>query len=158
MPVYFALQDELNVNLKTNIRYILKLRTLFYYLLTCFWIIIFSNCSKVSADKLYGEWKYIKVENLDKNNPDSVSAADLKTDHPSISFTKTHKLQINWGGKVLSHGTFKIDDRMIRYTEILEDNRTREFPFLIKELSDTLLIFETMAASSTRVTAVKSSK
>jgi hypothetical protein len=121
-------------------------------------ISIFSNCSQVSADKLYGEWKYIKVENLDKNNPDSVTATDLKIENPSITFTKTHKLQIMWGGKVLSHGTFRMEDRMIRYTEILEDNRTREFPFLIKDLSDTVLIFETMAASSTRVTAVRLSK
>lgn len=136
----------------------MKLRTLYYYLLTCFLITIFYSCRKVSADKLYGEWTYIKVENLDKTSPDSVSAADLKTQHPSISFTKSHKLEINWGGKKLSHGTFKMEDRMIRYTEILDDNRTREFPFLIKELSDSLLIFETMAASSTRVTAVKLSE
>ena len=121
-------------------------------------ITILYSCSKVSADKLYGEWTYIKVENLDKTSPDSVSAADLKTQHPSISFTKSHKLEINWGGKKLSHGTFKMEDRMIRYTEILDDNRTREFPFLIKELSDSLLIFETMAASSPRVTAVKLSE
>ena len=144
--------------LNDNLKDILKLRDLFYYISGFILIFITSSCEPISADRLYGKWEYIKVENLNKNNPDSISATELKVENPSITFTQSNKLQINWGGKILSHGTFKMEDRMIRYTEILKDNRTREFPFLIKVLSDTILIFETMTANSTRITAVKMGK
>jgi hypothetical protein len=58
-----------------------------------------------------------------------------------------------WGGKLLSYGTFRMEDNMIRYKEVLEGGTTREFPFLIKKISENRLVFETMEQDATRITA-----
>jgi uncharacterized membrane protein len=60
-----------------------------------------------------------------------------------------------WGGKVLSHGKFKTDGKNIRYTETLPDGKTREFPFWVMKLTDKEIVFETMGADGSRVTAVR---
>ena len=49
-----------------------------------------------------------------------------------------------WGGKRLSHGKFRMEDSMIRYKENLEGGTTREFPFLIKEITNDKLVFENL--------------
>ena len=126
-----------------------------YYFSACFLLLLLSNCNQIPAGKLYGKWKYIQVENLNINDTDSVTAGELKIQDPLIEFTKSNKLVIYWGGKILSHGTFKMENRMIRFTEDLGNGKTREFPFLIKDISESVLVFETMSASSTRVRAVK---
>ncbi len=114
------------------------------------------NCTSVPAEDLFGKWNYVKIENSDKEDADSVTTSELKIQNPSIEFTKPDSLKIYWGGKVLSKGNFRMDKKMIRYTEILTENRVREFPFLIVEISPKTLVFETMEAKSTRITAVKS--
>lgn len=100
-----------------------------------------------------GRWNYIKVVNADPE--DITSDEELKQASPAIIFTETNDLIIEWGGKQLSHGKYKLDGKMIRYTESLEGGRTREFPFLISKLTDTELVFETMEKNYSRVTAIK---
>lgn len=117
-------------------------------------LIVFSSCSNViDADELYGRWDYVAVENF--NPPDSLTSHEIIKQAPSILFSKDNKLVIEWGGKQLSHGTYRMDGKMIRYTEFLEGGRKREFPFLIKELGDKELIFQTMEQNYTRVKAEK---
>lgn len=119
-------------------------------------LLFFAACkSSINPEDLYGKWKYIKVENPDANPPDSVSSSDLQAQAPYIQFTKNNDLVIMWGGKVLSHGKFKTDGKNIRYTETLPDGKTREFPFWVMKLTDKEIVFETMGADGSRVTAVR---
>ena len=117
-------------------------------------LIVFSSCSNaIDADELYGRWDYVAVENF--NPPDSLTREELIAQAPAILFSKDNKLVIEWGGKQLSHGTYRLDGKMIRYTEFLEGGGKREFPFLIKELGDKELLFQTMEQNYTRVKAKK---
>ena len=117
-------------------------------------LIVFSSCSNaIDADELYGRWDYVAVENF--NPPDSLTREELIAQAPTILFSKDNKLVIEWGGKQLSHGTYRLDGKMIRYTEFLEGGIKREFPFLIKELGDKELLFQTMEQNYTRVKAKK---
>ena len=117
-------------------------------------LILFSSCSNaIDADELYGRWDYVAVENF--NPPDSLTREELIAQAPAILFSKDNKLVIEWGGKQLSHGTYRLDGKMIRYTEFLEGGIKREFPFLIKELGDKELLFQTMEQNYTRVKAKK---
>ena len=117
-------------------------------------LIVFSSCSNaIDADELYGRWDYVAVENF--NPPDSLTREELIAQAPAILFSKDNKLVIEWGGKQLSHGTYRLDGKMIRYTEFLEGGIKREFPFLIKELGDKELLFQTMEQNYTRVKAKK---
>lgn len=117
---------------------------------------IASSCkSSIKSDELYGEWKYVKVESPREDPPLLMEEDDLKVDHPSIKFSKGNHLVIMWGGKKLSDGTFRMEDRMIRFKENLKKGATREFPFLITEFSKDRMVFETMSQDLTRVTAVR---
>jgi len=116
--------------------------------------IITSSCTKsISVEDLYGRWNYIAVENF--NPPDSLTKNELIEQSPAIIFSADNKLVIEWGGKQLSHGTYRMDGKMIWYTESLEGGRKREFPFLIKELGENELVFETMEQNYTRIKAKK---
>ena len=117
-------------------------------------VLFLSSCiNSVRTEDLYGRWNYIKVDNL--NPADSLTIVEIRNQSPVIIFSKNKNLVIEWDGKQLSHGTFRLEGKMIRYTEFLEGNRKREFPFLIKKITDTELIFETMEQNFTRVTARK---
>lgn len=119
-----------------------------------FSVLVLASCSNaIDADELYGRWDYIAVENF--NPPDSLTKEELIAQAPAILFSKDNKLVIEWGGKQLSHGTYKMDGKMIRYTEFLEGGGKREFPFLIKELGEKELVFETMEQNYTRIKAKK---
>ncbi|HEY2582336.1 MAG TPA: hypothetical protein VGI43_11045 [Mucilaginibacter sp.] len=119
-------------------------------------ILLFPSCkSSINPDNLYGKWKYIKVANPNAIPPDSVASDELALQAPYIQFTKSDSLIIIWGGKVLSHGKFRIDGQNIRYTETLADGKTREFPFWVSKLTDKEIIFETTTQDKSRVTAVK---
>ena len=125
-----------------------RIRILFIF------IVFISSCSNfVSPEDLYGRWNYVQVEN--SNSADSLTKDELKKQSPAIIFSENKDLIIEWGGKQLSHGKFRLEGKMIRYTEFLDGNRKREFPFLIKKLTDTELVFETMEQNFTRVTARK---
>ncbi|SDM34002.1 hypothetical protein SAMN05421813_11026 [Daejeonella rubra] len=117
-------------------------------------IFLCSSCDReIEPKDLYGRWNYIAVENF--NPPDSLTRNELIEQAPAIVFSTGNKLVIEWGGKQLSHGTYKMDGKMIRYTESLEGGKKREFPFLIKELGEDELVFETMEQNYTRVKAKK---
>jgi hypothetical protein len=119
-----------------------------------FCILLCSSCSfEIEKNDLLGRWNYIKVVNADPE--DITSDEELKQASPAIIFTESNDLIIEWGGKQLSKGKYKLDGKMIRYTESLEGGRTREFPFLISKLSDTELVFQTMEKNYSRVTAIK---
>jgi len=109
--------------------------------------------STIERKDLLGRWNYIKVVNADPE--DITSDEELKQASPAIIFTETNDLIIEWGGKQLSRGKYKLDGKMIRYTESLQGGRTREFPFLISKLSDNELVFQTMEKNYTLVTAIK---
>ena len=116
--------------------------------------LVLASCSNaIDEDQLYGRWNYIAVENF--NPTDSLSRDELTAQAPAIVFSIDNKLVIEWGGKQLSHGTYRLDGKMIRYTEFLEGGIKREFPFLIKELGDKELLFQTMEQNYTRVKAKK---
>jgi hypothetical protein len=111
--------------------------------------------SSISADDLYGKWKYIKVGHPHADPPDSVRKEDIAYYAPYIQFSANNTLIIMWGGKLLSHGKFSIDGHNINYTESLPDGSTRKFPFWISELTDKEIIFETKGDEGSRVTAIR---
>jgi len=126
--------------------------TLTFMYATLFFLSV--SCARsVKPEQLYGEWKYIKVENPNQNPPYEMPDAEVRAENPSIQFSKSNDLVIMWGGKRLSYGTFRMEDNMIRYKEVLEGGTTREFPFLIKKISENRLVFETMEQDATRITA-----
>jgi len=115
---------------------------------------LLSACSNsTEPEELYGRWNYVKVENTDPR--DSLPNGELELQSPAIIFGENKDLIIEWGGKKLSSGKFRMEGKMIRYTEDLPGNQKREFPFLIKSLSETELVFQTMEQNSTTVTARK---
>jgi hypothetical protein len=110
----------------------------------------------IDAKMLAGKWNYIKVENpYSPNPPDTVSAAELAENAPYIRLSENGVLLMMWGHKVLSHGTYKLDNGNISYTEQMADGKTRTFPFWIKELTDKEIVFETKEDDAIRVTAKK---
>jgi hypothetical protein len=119
-------------------------------------LLTISSCKlSISADELYGKWKYVKVEQPNADPPDSVRRDELLAQAPYIQFNQNNTLLMMWGGKVLSHGKFTTEGRNIRYTESLPDGTTRQFPFWVSELSDKEIVFETKGADGSRATAVK---
>lgn len=117
---------------------------------------LFASCQNaIKPDALYGKWKYIKVENNSVSSTTNVTSEQLESEEPYIRFSKNDSLLIWWGGKVLSHGSYKIEGDNIRFKEILADGKTREFPFIVSKLDDKNLIFETNGDDGAKVTAVK---
>jgi hypothetical protein len=116
-----------------------------------------SSCRQkpIQREALLGKWKYVKVENPNSHPLDSVSASELEMESPYIKFSKNDSMMIWWGGKVLSHGTFKLDGSNIQVREILDGGKTRSFPFFVSKLTDKDLVFETSGEDGTKVTAVK---
>jgi hypothetical protein len=120
-------------------------------------LLLLSSCGQkpVQREAILGKWKYIKVENPNSHPPDSVSSIELDIESPYIKFSKNDSMMIWWGGKVLSHGTFKPDGSNIQIKEILDAGKTRDFLFYVSKLTDKDLVFETSGEDGTKVTAVK---
>lgn len=117
-------------------------------------LLLTASCSKsIEANDLYGTWNYVSVASF--NPPDSITKQELELQSPAIIFSEGNVLKIEWGAKLISHGTYIMDGKMIRYTETLPGGTKRDFPFLIKELNENVLVFETMEQSYTRVKAIK---
>lgn len=119
--------------------------------------LIFALCSSCTNDikpeKLYGRWNYVDVDN--SNPQDTLPDGELELQSPAIIFNDKNDLFIEWGGKKLSSGKFRIEGKMIRYTEDLPGGQKREFPFLIKSLDNKELVFQTMEQNVTTVRALK---
>lgn len=113
-----------------------------------------SCSSEIKKEDLVGEWQYLKILNV-RNPVESTSAEEIAAQQPSIRFTPNNDLIIEWGGKQLSHGKFRVEGKLIRYSEQLSKGKTREFPFLVSELTADRLVFETMESEATRITAKK---
>jgi len=128
---------------------------IFYILFIIPLMLIYGCSGSIAPEKLYGEWEYIKVEGPKQDPPYLMPDDELREQHPSITFSNGNDLVIMWGGKKLSHGRFRLENMMIRYRETLQNGASREFPFLVKELSADRLVFETMEHDFTRVTARK---
>lgn len=113
-----------------------------------------TSCSNtIKPEELYGRWNYVKVDNT--NPQDTLPDGELELQSPAIIFNDKQDLIIEWGGKKLSSGKFRMEGKMIRYTEDLPGGQKREFPFLIKSLNDKELVFQTMEQNFTTVTALK---
>jgi len=117
-------------------------------------LLVFTSCSNtIKQEELYGRWNYFKVNNT--NPQDTLPDGELELQSPAIIFDNKQDLVIEWGGKTLSSGKFRMEGKMIRYIENLPGGQKREFPFLIKSLTDKELIFQTMEQNVTTVTALK---
>lgn len=117
-------------------------------------LLFFSSCSSnIKSEQLYGRWNYVTVESA--NPQDSLPDGELELKSPAIIFNDRDSLIIEWGGKKLSSGKFRMEGKMIRYTEDLPGNQKREFPFLIKSLTETELVFQTMERNTTTVRAIR---
>lgn len=105
--------------------------------------------------KLYGKWKYVKVGVPNSSPPDTVTTAELQDNKPYIEIKPNGNLNIFWGGKLLSHGTYKISGKNLNVHELLPDGKSRDFPFYVSSLTDKQITFETLDNGGSRVTAVK---
>ena len=116
--------------------------------------LVSTSCSNtIKPEELYGRWNYVKVDNT--NPQDTLPDGELELQSPAIIFNDKQDLIIEWGGKKLSSGKFRMEGKMIRYTEDLPGGQKREFPFLIKSLNNNELVFQTMEQNFTTVTALK---
>ena len=80
---------------------------------------LLASCQNaIKPEALYGKWKYIKIENNSVSNTNVVTNEQLESEEPYIQFSKNDSLLIWWGGKVLSHGSYKIEDDKIQFKEI----------------------------------------
>lgn len=121
-----------------------------------FILMVFTGCSgSAKTEDLYGEWKYVKVENPNQGGSGITPDEEIKENDPSIRFTSKGELEMIWGGKRLSHGTFELAYPLIVYQENLPDGKSRIIKFLIKKLENDVLVFETREADVIRVTAKK---
>jgi hypothetical protein len=113
-----------------------------------------SACTRsVKDEDVYGVWQYVKVEN--PNQGEITPDEELKENDPSIRFIEGNKLEMIWGGKVLSEGTYHIEYPVINYEENLKEQGSRKIKFLIKKLEGDIIVFQTMEADAVRVTARK---
>ncbi|WP_146166591.1 hypothetical protein ABZR88_11905 [Mucilaginibacter yixingensis] len=109
----------------------------------------------LSADKLYGKWNYVKVDHPKGDATDTVNNDELEANKPYILFKKNDQLEMWWGGKLLSHGSFKTEGKNIQYTEQLPGGQSRTFPFWVSQLDSKTIVFETLDKEGSRVTANK---
>lgn len=118
--------------------------------------LLFTACTGgLSKEQITGKWKYIRVGVPDSSPPDTVTTAELEENKPYIEFKSDDQFEIIWGGKVLSHGSYKLSGKNINVKEILPDGKSREFPFYVTEIAGKKITFETTCTDASRVTAVK---
>ena len=129
------------------------------FLLFVIMLYFMASCKpSVNSSTLTGKWKYVKIENPNANPPDTMKKAELDEASPYIQFTPEMKWNIVWGGKYLSHGSYTLDGGNIKVNEKLPDGKTRDFVFTVSELTETNIVFETIGADGSKVTAVRMSK
>ncbi|MBD3748650.1 MAG: hypothetical protein IE931_04060 [Sphingobacteriales bacterium] len=122
----------------------------------CFFLslfMLFSCTSGIKKADLIGNWRYTKIAYVSPSMKDL--APDITEQKPYFSFHQDGKAEIYSSGKVLSHGTYTIENNIIRYEEVLDGGVKRKIPFLIKELDGHYLIFQTMQAPEQIITAEK---
>jgi hypothetical protein len=112
----------------------------------------------VNTETLTGKWKYVKIEHPNASPPDTMKKAELDEASPYIQFTSEMKWNIVWGGKYLSHGSYTLDGSNMKINEKLPDGKTRDFVFTVSELTADKIVFETIGADGSKVTALRASK
>lgn len=115
-------------------------------------LVLVSCKASIKPEDLVGKWTYIKYESVNKSLE---SYVDLDQQKPYIIFKTDGVCEIYSSGKLLSRGTFNLENTIIRYVEVLAGGAKREIPFLINELEGNQLVFETMDAEVKRITARK---
>ncbi|MBU1762114.1 MAG: hypothetical protein KKB19_14870, partial [Bacteroidetes bacterium] len=92
-----------------------------------FFIIFMMSChSGMNKENLIGDWHYTKVEYTNKSMQDV--SPDISEQKPYFSFHADGKAEIYSSGKVLSHGTFTLENNIIRYEEVLDGGVKRKIP------------------------------
>ena len=117
-------------------------------------MLILAACNGgINKDALLGKWKYKSYEYQNKslNKP----LANIVAQQPYIMFNADGTAAIYSSGKVLSSGKYQLDGKIIRFEEDLPNNQKRKIPFLIKELTENQLVFQTMDAEVKVITAEK---
>lgn len=112
----------------------------------------------VNTTTLTGKWKYVKIEHPNASPPDTMKKAELDEASPYIQFTPEMKWNIVWGGKYLSHGSYTLDGSNMKINEKLPDGKTRDFVFTVSELTADKIVFETIGADGSKVTALRASR
>lgn len=127
-----------------------------YLLIVTAIVLLFTACKPaVKPEMLYGTWKYTKLENLNANPPDTLTYYQLRSNSPSIRFTKKDSVVIIWSDTVLLRGTFTVDGSDINIKQILPGSKTSQFSFSVSKLTDKQIIFESHGAEASKVTAAK---
>ncbi len=127
-----------------------KVKTCLAVLISCF----LTACSfGVKQEDLVGLWNYVSYEYANKSLDKSL--AKIEVQKPYIEFSADGKCKIISSGKVLSEGSYYLENKTIRYTENLTGGQKRDIPFLIKSLTDGELVFQTMDSEVKVITAVK---
>lgn len=115
-------------------------------------LLLFVSCKfSFKQEDLVGKWMYTKYESLNT----SEGLVDLKEQKPYIVFKTNGECEIYSSGKLLSKGTFTLENKVITYIEVMDGGIKRGIPFIIKELESNQLVFETMEAEVKRITAIK---
>ena len=120
-------------------------------------LFLLAACTQgIKKEALYGDWRYVKIDKPNSDDAaDTVTTDELIANSPYIRFSKSDELTIDWGGKVLSHGSFNVSGKNIYYTEQLPGGKKRTFPFWVSKLDGKTIVFETMGDDGSRVTAIK---
>lgn len=109
--------------------------------------------SGVKQEDLVGRWNYVSYEYTNKSLKKPL--ANVEEQKPYIEFSADGACKIVSSGKVLSEGNYHLENKIIRYTENLPGGQKRAIPFLIKSLTETQLVFQTMDAEVKVITAVR---
>jgi hypothetical protein len=122
--------------------------------LSIIFILFLAACnSGINKDALIGRWHYksYAYQNKSLNKP----LVNIAAQQPYIEFKEDGTAAIYSSGKVLSSGKYQLEGKIIRFVEDLPNNQTRKIPFLIIELNENQLIFQTMDAEVKVMTAEK---
>jgi hypothetical protein len=117
-------------------------------------IFLLAACNiRITKEALIGQWNYksFAYQNKSLNKP----LANIAAQQPYIEFKEDGTAAIYSSGKVLSSGKYQLEGKIIRFVEDLPNNQTRKIPFLIIELNENQLIFQTMDAEVKVITAEK---
>ncbi|OKS85076.1 hypothetical protein [Mucilaginibacter polytrichastri] len=121
-----------------------------------FTVMFATSCSTgLDTKALQGKWKYVKVGVPNSSPPDTVTTAELEENKPYIEIKADGNFNIMWGGKLLSHGSYKISGKNLNMHELLPGGQSRDFPFFVSSLTDKQITFETVDKGGSQVTAVK---
>ena len=125
-----------------------NLKVFFTVFICCF---LLACSTGVKQEDLLGRWNYVSYEYSNKYLDKPL--ANIAVQKPYIEFTKNGNCKIVSSGKVLSKGSYELENKIIRYTENLPGGQKRAIPFLIQSLTNDELVFQTMDAEVKVITA-----